>query len=972
MMSPPDNTIRHNTVRFSLLISYLLLSNNSSATATYDGTDGLKNNIFDPVCSYCHTTAYSTGNGNVANRQTAPEEVNFNTWTEINRTDGVYGHIPTRAVARAATAPQPNTADMPPTYAFSNYPTNTINFTLLSQTSQTLLSDWQAGGFLKNASPDATTNIQTDVTKTSATLNASIAENGAETTVYFRHATQGTPLSGEPDISVTSPPGTGGGNDTKAINTIVSSLTCGTSYHFKIFASNGIGGTQSGSTLSYSTDPCSAPVITDGTSSTELISVNESPNAFSLTLNATDTDGGTLSWSVSTPVSGGSASASSPGSSSVISYDPPSSTYSGTDQFIVTVSDNTSPTALTDTYTVNVSIGLEPPSLSGSSTVTMDEDNNPTAFSLTLNATDPDTSDSLLSWDISTPAGSGTASVSGTGASQSISYTPSLNLNGNAADSFTVRVQDPQFNQDTLIVTVNINPINDMPIAIIDNITLEANSTNNTLNVLLNDTDVDTADTKRITAIGTPSNGGSVSINSPASINNTLNYTPLNDSQTPETFTYTMQDAAGLQSIGTINISFLDTDSDGLADTFDNCPLVSNNNQLDTDSDSLGDVCDNDPTGSGTLQTFIVFAIDQGGQNGSTVFQQDGNITVTADLDSTTGAGVITHDWSQVDSQLIATQVSLIGNTFVFDPSGLALGTYNIGVTIDDDGSTSHNTQIINIYASTEPTLTAIDTDGDGINDDQPAEGFADDDNDGIPNYRDNNTELVNELSVNTNSSGSNVIQSASGTKLSIGNTAIASGIFAASITQETIAQFGNNGSAAQNTTDNSYTGTSEIFDFVISNIPEIGASVNIVFPLSSSIRADSIYRKYTVANGWQDFVIDDANKISSALSSAGICPSPGSTNYISGLNAFNNCMQLSIQDGGPNDDDAEINGIIRDPGMLVVDANFVITEADPCEQSTYNSCNKNSGGIGVLNPLCFIFIVLPGLYRIIKPIIKD
>ena len=58
--------------------------------------------------------------------------------------------------------------------------------------------------------------------------------------------------------------------------------------------------------------------------------------------------------------------------------------------------------------------------------VTNDEDNAPTAFALTLHATDIDPGDTLT-WSISSPASHGTASASGTGTSKAISYTPAAN-----------------------------------------------------------------------------------------------------------------------------------------------------------------------------------------------------------------------------------------------------------------------------------------------------------------------------------------------------------------------------------------------------------------------------------------------------------------------------------------------------------------------------------------------------------------
>ena len=43
----------------------------------------------------------------------------------------------------------------------------------------------------------------------------------------------------------------------------------------------------------------------------------------------------------------------------------------------------------------------------------------------------------------------------------------------------------------------------------------------------------------------------------------------------------------------------LDSDGDGITDSSDNCPLISNADQLDTDGDGLGDVCDDDIDGDG-------------------------------------------------------------------------------------------------------------------------------------------------------------------------------------------------------------------------------------------------------------------------------------------------------------------------------------------------------------------------------------
>ncbi|MFK5949300.1 MAG: Ig-like domain-containing protein, partial [Methylococcales bacterium] len=95
-----------------------------------------------------------------------------------------------------------------------------------------------------------------------------------------------------------------------------------------------------------------------------------------------------------------------------------------------------------------------------SSDVTMDEDATPALFSLTLNATDADSHP--LTWRISSSAANGTASVdTGSGASQAINYSPTLNYNG--SDTFIVEVSDGLGGITTHDVNVTINPVNDAP-----------------------------------------------------------------------------------------------------------------------------------------------------------------------------------------------------------------------------------------------------------------------------------------------------------------------------------------------------------------------------------------------------------------------------------------------------------------------------------------------------------------------------
>ena len=94
------------------------------------------------------------------------------------------------------------------------------------------------------------------------------------------------------------------------------------------------------------------PVITEGASASVTMDQNSSPTAFSLTLNATDTDYHSIEWSISSPASDGTATASGNGDSKEISYEPDED-YNGSDSFVVQASDGNGGT---DTITVNVTV----------------------------------------------------------------------------------------------------------------------------------------------------------------------------------------------------------------------------------------------------------------------------------------------------------------------------------------------------------------------------------------------------------------------------------------------------------------------------------------------------------------------------------------------------------------------------------------------------------------------------------------
>ena len=223
-----------------------------------------------------------------------------------------------------------------------------------------------------------------------------------------------------------------------------------------------------------------APVITsDGGGAAAAVYVAENTTAVT-TVTATD-DGlpaATLIYSISGGLDAAKFQIDS--TSGVLSFITPPIFASPTDNGSNNIYDLTvqvSDTVLTDAQDIAVTVTNvnDAPVITQSDpqTVLMDEDGIPIAFSLTLDATDPDTSPTLT-WSISVQALHGTAGASGTGFSKAITYVPTANYNG--ADLFTVRVADDLGLTDEIVVNVNITPIAD--IYYVNNLDLDASDSN--------------------------------------------------------------------------------------------------------------------------------------------------------------------------------------------------------------------------------------------------------------------------------------------------------------------------------------------------------------------------------------------------------------------------------------------------------------------------------------------------------------
>ena len=329
---------------------------------------------------------------------------------------------------------------------------------------------------------------------------------------------------------------------------------------FVVQVTDGQGGTDSITVnLAISPPPNSAPVITQGTAVAVTLSKNNTPTAFSRSLNATDVDGNPLTWSIATAATNGTAGIVAPatGGTVALSY-VPALNFVGTDSFVVQVADGQGGT---DLITVNLTISPPPNSspviTQGTSVaVTLSKNNTPTAFSRSLNATDVD--GNPLTWSVSTAATNGTAGIvaPATGGTVALSYVPALNYIG--TDSFVVQVADGQGGTNLITVNLTIEPPPNVSPEIADGsavaVTLSKNNTPTAFSRSLNATDVD--GNPLTWSVSTAAVNGTAGIVSPATGETVaLSYVPSLNYVGPDSFTVQVADGQGGTDAITVNLT---------------------------------------------------------------------------------------------------------------------------------------------------------------------------------------------------------------------------------------------------------------------------------------------------------------------------------------------------------------------------------------------------------------------------------
>ena len=218
-----------------------------------------------------------------------------------------------------------------------------------------------------------------------------------------------------------------------------------------------------------------------------------------------------------------------------------------TDSFTYTIQDNNG--LVSSTATVNIAVTpVNDAPVAVNDEFTIDEDGSLTLSAPGVLGNDTDAEGNSLTASLVTGPLHGSLSLAADG---SLTYTPDPDFNG--TDGFSYLVNDGAEDSAVAAVTINVNSVNDAPVAAGD-LASVSNGGSTTIDLANNDTDVDNAlDLNSIVITLSPVNGSLV-ING----DGTVTYTHDGSATVSDTFKYTIKDVSGAVSNEvTVSISII-------------------------------------------------------------------------------------------------------------------------------------------------------------------------------------------------------------------------------------------------------------------------------------------------------------------------------------------------------------------------------------------------------------------------------
>jgi large repetitive protein len=337
-----------------------------------------------------------------------------------------------------------------------------------------------------------------------------------------------------------------------------------------------------------------APIaLDDSYSLVENSTLSVSISANHLLSNDSDIDGDTLTVNTTpvTNVSNGSLTLNSNGS---FSYTP-SLDFNGVDSFSYQISDGNGETA-TATVSLTITVPLNELPVAVADSFTLNEDVSLNGTSVLANDSDADGDSLTVNTAPIANVSNGSLTLNSNG---TFTYTPAINFNG--TDSFTYEVSDGNGGTAQATVSLTINAVNDLPVAVADSFTLNEDISFNGTGLLTNDSDVDgDALTVNTTPFSDVSNG-SLTLKS----DGTFTYLPDANFNGADSFTYQINDGNGGTAQASVDLTI---------QPVNDAPIVSDQSfdvdEDKTEGDVIGTVAASDIEGD-TL-TFSLTAGDTG------------------------------------------------------------------------------------------------------------------------------------------------------------------------------------------------------------------------------------------------------------------------------------------------------------------------------------------------------------------------
>lgn len=355
----------------------------------------------------------------------------------------------------------------------------------------------------------------------------------------------------------------------------------------------------------------------------------------------------------------------------------------------------------------------------------------------------------------------------------------------------------------------------------------------------------------------------------------------------------------------------------------------------------------------------VSLSLYQDGVRVSKILATGGPVTVESTVENPVTGMSLSYGWSGTSQALLnnSSEANPVGGSFVFSPSGLPAGAaFVAAVSVERNQLLSISSAPIIVADAALSSTEVQDSDGDGIADLYEGELDAS----GLD-------EVSHLLQGYKGNDSTYLLQAKVGVVLHLGPVAQLLNKHQANVTLGEVAESMTGGDIAVASVGLENEGSTEqrqLIDFSVSHLSYASASTPVVISLKKPLPSNAQYLVYRPVKGWVEFVIDGQNAVRSAPALFGVdgeCPPPGHNSYSSGLTEGDNCIELQIEDGGPNDADRyDATGELRiDKGLngSVLQTGAVIQVATAALRTENRSVG---GGGGAL--LYFLFVLL-GFY---------